>query len=87
MTMPIRAKLIMVPQLRMSLTDFSSANMLPACTQTKLYGNRPTSAVGMKMVIGMPSRGDVMLINQFGETGTSLIEIIKYGNLSLFSSI
>jgi len=75
-------KLQTIWKLSKSLTDMSSERTLPAFTHIKLYGISPNNAVAANVLIGIPRMGDVTLINQLGETGTSLRESKKYGSLS-----
>lgn len=82
----ISAKLHIIWKLSKSLTDINSESTLPALTHTKLYGTNPKKAVVAKVLIGTPSKGEVMLINQLGEIGTSLKDSKKYGSLSLLLS-
>lgn len=80
-TMANNTRLQTVWKLSKSLIDCNWESTLPAFTHTKLYGMSPKNAVIAKIWSGMLSIGDVILINQFGVTGTSLSESKKKGNL------
>lgn len=68
----INPNLAIVQGVNISFTDRSSDNMLPVCTQMKLYGIKPINTDRKNIWTGMLTIGDAMFRNQFGVMGKNL---------------